>query len=260
VGIDLVHGHVVEPVFSKEFQVRNYEVDARGCLSPLVLLNLLQEAAGVHARQLGVAVTDLNRQGCTWVLSRLHLQIRQLPRSGSAIALRTWPSSREGLFSCREFEICSAVGEILALATSSWAVIDLVTRRPQRLDTCMLPYSLDPRRALTDQFTTLPAIDRVATRQQFTVRRSDLDLNRHVNNVAYAGWLLETVPEKTYTECRLESIEIGFRAEAFAGEEVVATCGPQADEAGCFLHQIRAVSDDRELVRARTRWVPELRA
>jgi len=253
---DQGHGHSVGIAFSKEFLVRNYEVDARGSLSPLVLLNLLQESAGVHARQLGVAVTDLNRQGCTWVLSRLHLQIRQLPRAGSTIVLHTWPSSRDGLFSCREFELCSASGEMLALATSSWAVIDLVTRRPVRLDAKLLPYPLNARRAIDDQFATLPSLEVVAAQQQFTVRRSDLDLNRHVNNVAYAGWLLETVPEETYGQCRLESIELGFRAEAFAGEEVVSRCGPQSGGAGCFIHQIRAVADDRELVRARTCWVP----
>ncbi len=29
-------------------------------------------------------------------------------------------------------------------------------------------------------------------------RRSDMDMNGHINNVTYLGWALETVPEDIY--------------------------------------------------------------
>jgi acyl-ACP thioesterase len=246
----------VDVIFRIEYQIRNYEVDSRGFLSPLVLLNLLQEAAGTHARLLGLAVSDLHRRGQTWVLSRLHVQLSQLPRAGDTIIVQTWPSARTGLFFCREFEICSAAGERLALATSSWAVIDLTTRRPVRLDANLLPYPLDARRAVADDFATLPRMEHAAAQQHFVVRRSDLDLNQHVNNVVYAGWVLETVPEELFATHRLEAIELGFRAEAFAGEEVVVCSLPQIAADVCCLHQVLSANDGRELVRARTRWAP----
>lgn len=246
-----------ELFYTQQFQVRNYEVDTRGYLSPVVLLNFLQEAGGRHARQLGVAVADLHRSGLTWVLSRLHLQVHGLPRSYAWITLRTWPSSRSGLFSCREFEVFAENGELLAVATSSWAAIDLDHRRPVRLDKHLLPYRLDPRRAIADPFATLPQPKHREADVRFAVRRGDLDINQHVNNTVYAGWLLESVPEATYANHRLAALELGFRAEAFAGEEVTSCCEPASSSAGdCFVHQLRAVTDGRELVRGRSYWLP----
>lgn len=247
----------MDAFFCQNYQVRNYEVDTRGHLHPVVLLNLLQEAAGRHAQQLGVAVTDLHRRGLTWVLSRLHLQIHSLPRSYAWVTICTWPSVRAGLFSCREFEVFSESGELLAVATSSWAAINLGSRRPVRLDEHLPPYLLDPRRAIDDGFTTLPHPRHREPTTHFSVRRADLDINQHVNNAVYAGWLLETVPEITWGRSRLAAIELGFRAEAFAGEEVTSRCEPLDSSGGdCFVHQLRAVTDGRELVRARSCWVP----
>jgi acyl-ACP thioesterase len=144
---------------------------------------------------------------------------------------------------------------VLALATSSWAVIDLVTRRPVRINE-VLSYPLHPQRAIADTFPTLPLADESCFQQQFTVRRSDLDMNCHVNNVVYASWLLETVPHDIYEQCQLVSLELNFRAEAFANEKVTAEISQQlTGEGNWYLHRITAVGDGRELVRARTHWL-----
>ena len=34
-------------------------------------------------------------------------------------------------------------------------------------------------------------------------RRSDIDMNGHINNVTYLGWALETVPMETFLTCKL---------------------------------------------------------
>ena len=34
-------------------------------------------------------------------------------------------------------------------------------------------------------------------------RRSDMDMNGHVNNVTYLAWALETVPSNIYSDCHL---------------------------------------------------------
>jgi acyl-ACP thioesterase-like protein len=55
-----------DPTFEKEFPVRYYELDSHGNVSPVTLLNYLQDTAGLHAAQLGVAVSDLRRLGLNW--------------------------------------------------------------------------------------------------------------------------------------------------------------------------------------------------
>ena len=37
-------------------------------------------------------------------------------------------------------------------------------------------------------------------------RRSDIDMNGHINNVTYLGWALETVPMDTFLTCKLHQV------------------------------------------------------
>ena len=37
-------------------------------------------------------------------------------------------------------------------------------------------------------------------------RRSDVDMNQHLNNVTYLAWCLETVPLDVYTNCQLHQV------------------------------------------------------
>jgi len=239
-------------IFEKELPVRYHELDSHGNVSPVNLLNYLQDTAGLHAAQLGVAVSDLHRRGLTWVLSRIHLIVTQYPRANGLVVTRTWPATRQGLFSCREFELNGA-GELpFARATTSWAALNIVSRRPVRLEEHLPAYPLFPRRAVDDDFATLPRFPEAATSEYtFRVLRGDLDTNHHVNNAIYAGWALETVPDEIAAGTLIE-LEISFRAEVLYGETVLSRCvvtGP-----GLCLHQIVNKKDGRELARLRTRW------
>ena len=245
---DLIH--------EKQFRVRTYEVDLGRKLRPTALLNYLQDAAGDHARQLGVAVADLMRHNLTWVLSRYHVRFTGDAGTGAVVRIRTWPSTREGFFSCREFEVLAG-DRLLAVATSSWAVLDLGNRRPVRLADHLPGYPLLPRRALEDDFAPLPRPAEGASELPFRVRRSDLDLNRHVNNVVYAEWALETIPSEVAEGFRLAELEIAFRAEALCGDWIMARCAPmEGCPAPCFVHQLMNEKDGRELTRLVSRWEP----
>ncbi|AJE02671.1 acyl-[acyl-carrier-protein] thioesterase [Geobacter pickeringii] len=245
----------MEPIYEKIFPIRSYEVDMEGRVRPTALLNYLQEVAGDHARLLGVSVHDLMRCGLTWVLSRTHLTILGAASSRDELRVRSWPSSREGRFTCREFEMTAVDGRPVALATCSFAVLDLATRRPVAIDERLPVYPLLPRRAIDDRFATLPRLSGPAAELSFRVGRGDLDMNRHLNNVVYAAWALETVPAEVAEGVRLADLEIAYRAEALYGETVVARCRQEAGgESPVCIHQIVRTDDGVELARLVSRW------
>ncbi len=49
---------------------------------------------------------------------------------------------------------------------------------------------------------------------------SDIDVNGHMNNASYVGWILDLFPLAKYREQRLRSLYIGYSAEARPGEQV----------------------------------------
>ncbi len=247
-----------DPIFEIEFPIRYHELDRHGLLRPMTLLNLVQDAGGVHASLLGVSVRDLRRSGLTWVLSRVHLVVERYLHADDVIHVRTWPSTRAGLFSCREFEMRDRNGDLFSRATSSWAVLNLASRKPVRLQDCLPEYPLTDQRALDDDFRSLPhfpdAPDDTFREIPFLVRRSDQDTNQHVNNTVYSDWALEAVPDDVAAG-HLQSLEVSFRAEAVYGDSILSQCSARrhGSDSVC-LHRIVDVRDMRELARLRTRW------
>uniref|UniRef100_A0A6N2M3L1 Acyl-ACP thioesterase-like C-terminal domain-containing protein n=1 Tax=Salix viminalis TaxID=40686 RepID=A0A6N2M3L1_SALVM len=51
-------------------------------------------------------------------------------------------------------------------------------------------------------------------------KRSDLDMNHHVNNVRYVNWMLETIPRKFLENYRLTRITLEYRRECSSSDMV----------------------------------------
>jgi acyl-ACP thioesterase len=240
--------------YRRVYSIRYDEVDIRNRLTPVTILNCCQDAASRHARRLGVAVADLRSRGLTWVLSRFRLVLDRYPPPGEPVAVCTWPSTREGYFTCREFMLADGAGGVWGRATSSWAAIDLESRRPVRLEERLPAYPLSPERAVDDPFATLPRPEAVDAELSFPVMRRDLDQNRHVNNAVYLQWGLEPVPDGLYSSVLPLDLALNFRAEAFAGDTVRSRIELRQDlDVPRCIHQIIA-GDGRELARLLTVW------
>jgi medium-chain acyl-[acyl-carrier-protein] hydrolase len=240
-------------VWSESFRVRAYEVDVWGRASALTVCNWLQEAAGNHATHLGWGIEGLHAQGLTWLLSRLHVRLNRLPPWREEVRVTTWPAGAHRLWAVREFRLTGAAGDEVGVATTGWMVVNLATRRPMRPAADVVAMGkLTPPRALDDAFEKLPEVERVAFARTLEVRISDLDINRHANNVSVVGWGLESLPLETLEGRELADFEIEFRGEAKAGERV--TSEAEAADASTFVHRLMRVGDGREIARARSRW------
>ena len=134
-------------------------------------------------------------------------------------------------------------------------VLDLVRRRPVRLADVLPDYPLASRRAIADDFPPLPRPERPEREVHFMVRQSDLDMNRHVNNAVYVGWALDSAPDEVAEARRPVDIEVGYRAEALAGDTVLTRCAPEAGAGpGRFLHEIVREIAGKDLTRLRVTW------
>jgi acyl-ACP thioesterase len=159
--------------------------------------------------------------------------------------------------------------EEIARGTSAWLVIDAERRRPLRppqmlrsLETPDRPPALDadprPSRSVglpphssgdapaeaepVDSDADLLAAwsERAGGDRTFTVRYHDLDLNRHVNNVRYLEWALETLPSSVLDDRRCTSLSLQFQSEATLGDPVrslaVLTGGEKAADGRLTAH------------------------
>jgi medium-chain acyl-[acyl-carrier-protein] hydrolase len=248
----------METIHRRAFRVQSYDTDFRGRALPLSILNFLQEAAGEHAALLGLSVTDLMKEGLTWVLSRYHVRVSRYPAMGETLEVQTWPSGREGFFWLRDFEVRDARQQPRGVATRSWVMVSSATKQPVREGYSIPAERIRAERALPGEFPRLPGCEAPEQQLGFRVGLHDLDLNDHVNHAVYVRWALETMPEQTLRSCQPVEVEAAYRAEAFFGDEIIARTqrseprgnGPE----GGFVHSLVEKTSGRELTRLRTRW------
>ncbi len=237
------------------FEVRSYETDPSGRLSIPGLCNYLQEVASTHAADLGISIDDLRRDDLTWVLGRLQLEVERLPRWRDEVRVTTWPSRLRGFFVMRDFLVEDADG-VLARATSTWFVIDLVRRRVVRIPAAVRALRLPEReRALAETWAKLPPLEASDREARFTIRQSDIDINIHVNHVKYLEWALETLDIEFFAERRLTALEVDFLAELNYGDSVAtrARILPERDST-TVLFSVRGERAGAEAARIRSSW------
>ena len=200
----------------KDYPVHVYETGPDGRLNLHSLFDYFQDIASDHAVRLGFGRDDLLKQNHFWVLSRIYSEISLLPSWGETIILKTWPRGTDRLLALRDYEARFPDGRIIALATSSWLIIDRDTKRIQRPDNLRSSLNSDPsvENVLPRNSIKLgPAGSNGRTIPHFRVRISDLDINLHTNNARYLKWITDSYDLDFMLNNVPLSAEINYLAE-----------------------------------------------
>ena len=211
------------------FVVEPFHVDFTGHLFLGVLGNHLLNAAGHHSHNRGWGIDQLNEQHESWVLSRLSIELSEMPAQYEHVEVETWVESVMRLFTERNFLIRNTDdGRIYGYARSIWAMIDVETRQPSDLlrfkDGDILNYVLTAdekpcpiaKHGRTVRFTSEPY-------RVISTHYSDVDINGHINSIKYIEHILDALyeqklPSLTGERPRIHRFEIAYKAESHLGD------------------------------------------
>lgn len=115
------------------FVAEPFHVDFTGKLFMGVLGNHLLNSAGFHATERGFGIAEMNESNYTWVLSRLAVEMMDMPSEYETFSVDTWIENVYRLFTDRNFTIYGKDGKVYGYARSVWAMINLDTRKAGRL-------------------------------------------------------------------------------------------------------------------------------
>lgn len=204
-----------------EYLTEAFQVDFTGKLSLGVLSNHILNVAGMNAATNGFGIEYLNQQNCTWVLSRLVIEMEEHPREGDMLHIDTWVESVMNLFSGRNFALKSADGRTFGYARSIWAMIDTESRKPMNLleinGGVMAEAVVSDKECPIDKPGKIKVVSREPA-STFTVRYTDIDINVHLNSVRYVERILDLFPLEKFKTKQIHRFEIAFMAEALFGE------------------------------------------
>lgn len=274
-------GRIVQDglVFRQNFSIRSYEIGADRTASIETLMNHLQETALNHVKTVGLLVDgfgstpEMSKRNLIWVVTKMQILVDRYPSWGDVVQVDTWVcgSGKNGMR--RDWHVRDLkTGETLTRASSVWVMMNKHTRRlsklPEEVRGEIEPFFLNSPPVVAEDDRKLPKLDECTAdfvRLGLTPRWHDLDVNQHVNNVKYIGWILESAPLPILETHELSAITLEYRREcgrdsvlqsltALSGNGVVDDLENSA-EVEC-QHLLRLESGG-EIVRARTEWRPK---
>ncbi|XP_043725111.1 palmitoyl-acyl carrier protein thioesterase, chloroplastic-like [Telopea speciosissima] len=273
-------GRIVQDglVFSQNFSIRSYEIGADQTASIETLMNHLQETALNHVRSAGLlgdgfgSTPEMSRRNLIWVVTKMQVLVDCYPTWGDVVQVDTWVSASGKNGMRRDWLIRDCkTGETLTRATSVWVMMNKHTRRlskmPEEVRGEIEPYFIDSAPILDDDSRKLPKLDDSTAdyvRTGLTPRWNDLDVNQHVNNVKYIGWILESAPISILESNELYSLTLEYRRECGRDnviQSLTAVCddgdGGSRDVGGIECEHLLRLENGAEVVRGRTKWRPK---
>lgn len=212
--------------FSKDFEIRSYQVHPNGKLSLTALADIFQEIAWRHADSADFGRT-LAEQNQSWILSRMEILCEKLPSWGDSIKAYTAGRGVDKLFAFREFLITDPNGRTIAKAMSSWVLMNMASKRLLRPEKVLPSALFDPTEKPETQPEKIKIIGEKISSEKVKVRYADLDLNNHVNNTSYIRWVENILMENDFNK---PNFLINYLAECLLGDEVTISLWKNGDD------------------------------
>jgi medium-chain acyl-[acyl-carrier-protein] hydrolase len=208
-------------ILSKDWEINFTQCTPNGYLKYTDLCNLLQLTAAAHSEVGGISFTDMQEFNQAWVLSRMRVEITELPKWRDIVTVKTWINSLENSRSVRALEMYVNGRKIVGSETF-WAVFNTKARRPEPLALPYQHFELYPENKATEMgFSKINITHEKEMVFERTVFLSDLDIVNHANNVKYLEWCLDLVDENKIISQQVKSFEMNFLKELSLRDKVI---------------------------------------
>jgi acyl-ACP thioesterase len=229
-----------------QFVAEPFHVDFTGKLTMGVLGNHLLNCAGFYASERGFGIAEIKENHYTWVLSRLAIELDDLPRQYEDFAIHTWIENVYRLFTDRNFELVYKDGKTIGYARSVWAMISMETRKPADLLTL---HGESLNQYVSDRESPITKPSRIKVTQErpvaeYLTKYSDIDINGHVNSIKYIEHILDLFPMETFKRKSVHRFEMAYVAESYYGD----TLSFYLEEKGDNEYDIEVKKNNQEVV------------
>ena len=203
--------------YNYEYEIKYQEVDAQKKLRLFNLENYLLEVAGLVADELGFGIRTLHPRGLTWILTRLSVEMFELPTYCQKVRFETWIESNVHMLSTRDFRIYTG-DKLIGQCKSVWAVLDMNKREIVNcFDEPIFEGSVDGEvlEMTRVRMTTIPEPTGIMPHR---IVYSDIDYNGHCNSCRYLQAMTDAYLPDYYG--KTVRLDINYSKEAMAGEEL----------------------------------------
>jgi acyl-ACP thioesterase len=186
--------------------------------------NHMLNAADFHSTDRGFGMRYLMTIQRSWVLSRLAIEMEEMPKMYTKFNVETWVESAMRYFTSRNFRVVDNEGKVYGYGRSIWAMIDTETRQPTDI------FAIDNRaidnwiekdkECPIDKGGRVKMGDGAELVRTIDTYYNDVDINGHINSVKYIEHVLDLWDIDWYREHQVKRFEIAYVAEAHQGDRL----------------------------------------
>lgn len=215
----------IDKVGRYAFRAEPFKCDFRRSLFMGHLGNAMLNAADFHSEDRGFGVSYLNSIHRTWVLSRLAVEMTDMPKMYDKFFIETWCEGAKRFFTSRNYAVMGEDGKAYGYGKSIWAMIDTDTRQPADIlairDGLILDYIETEKPCPINRPGRVTVSDPMEEVRQLDTTYSDIDLNGHVNSLKYVEHVLDLFDLDWYREHQLRRFEIAYVSETHFGDRLI---------------------------------------
>ncbi len=213
----------MEKVGCYEFLAEPFHCDFSGRLFMGHLGNHLLNAADFHSTDRGFGMQRLMSINRSWVLSRLAIEMTEMPRQYTRFNVETWVENAMRFFTSRNFRVVAG-DKVYGYGRSIWAMIDTETRQPTDIfaidSGAINDWIVKDKECPIDKGGRVRMGNDAQLVRTIDTHYSDVDINGHINSVKYIEHVLDLWPLDWYREHQLHRMEIAYVAEAHAEDQL----------------------------------------
>jgi len=239
-------------IWEEEYKIKTFNVDLNNKLTIWSLCGFFQQSATSHAAFFKAGYSNLIKENKVWMLSRLKLKIFKQPELDETIKINTWVNSFDRLFSYRDFHILDKNNEIISAARTAWIVYDINTKTVSNVEPFVNDYiKFIDKCIINDKTEKLKFKELKNENKSFPVRFSDIDINKHVNNIKYIQWIADSLSSEMMLGKNIGLFEMNYISQAHFGDEIIISYEKISEKPLIYYQIIKRKFDNKELCKAK---------
>ena len=204
-------------IYTKTVTILPSQVDAWGRLSPAHTFDLFMDTATEAAGAMGVGWNFLIDLGMFWITVKARVRFIDPPRLLETVQVVTWPEAPGEMRCNRHYEIRRG-SEVLARGMTEWAIVSVQTGKPQPLKDILPPDLEYPEAGDTEPFPMIGGDFAAPPFATHAVTATDIDMARHMNNVAYVRAIMNGFTLKAWKALNVKQMDVIFLTSAHEGD------------------------------------------
>ncbi len=242
----------MDKVGKYQFMAEPFHCDFSGRLFMGHLGNHMLNAADFHSTDRGFGMRYLMSINRSWVLSRLAIEMDEMPLQYTRFSVETWVENAMRYFTQRNFSVVGDDGHVYGYGRSVWAMIDTESRQPTDIlainDGAINQWIDKDKPCPIDKGGRVKMSDNAQLVRTIDTYYNDVDINGHINSVKYIEHVLDLWNLNWYKSHRIKRFEIAYVAESHAGDKLSFYCEQTAPDEYC----VRICKDtDHEVCRSK---------